>query len=274
MPKNRWGGAAGPTTRPEGRVKRAAKSARDWADDRTGRKASTAWRAARGERGFRARSRAARHAVRQSGGGRVISGLVGALAAIFAGFSALFGPRTVRSAKADAEAAAQEQAAQAAQDQATDASPGPAGAAGQPAAAQPAGHTPNAQKQTTTAATAAPTTGGTTMAGLPAAQIAHDMASSMSRYEPVDAWQVVAESRQWTDVPMQVAMSVKAYADRLDGARFPLNPAVVEKLREFFQAIAATRSIAEEIEPLLRRAHEDDIARRESPRGDETKWNI
>jgi hypothetical protein len=112
------------------------------------------------------------------------------------------------------------------------------------------------------------------MSGLPAAQIAHDMAGAMSRYEPVDAWQVVAESRQWPDVPMQVAMSVKAYADRLEGARFPLNPAVIDKLREFFQALASARSIAEEIEPLLRRAHEDDIARRESPRGNESLWNI
>lgn len=112
------------------------------------------------------------------------------------------------------------------------------------------------------------------MTGLPAANIAHDMAGAMARYEPEDAYQIVPDSRQWTDVPTQVALSVKAYADRLEGARFPITPAINDKLREFAQAVAATRSIAEEIEPLMRRAHEDDLARRESPRGDESKWNI
>jgi len=112
------------------------------------------------------------------------------------------------------------------------------------------------------------------MAGLPAAHIAADMAGAMARYEPADAYQVISESRQWTDVPTQVAMSVKSYTDRLEAARFPLNPAITDKLREFATAIAAARSVAEELEPLMRRAHEDDLARRESPRGDESKWNI
>lgn len=109
---------------------------------------------------------------------------------------------------------------------------------------------------------------------LPAASIAADMAAAMSRYEPADAYQIVPDSRQWVDVPTQVAMAVKAYTDRLEGARFPINSAINDKLREFATAIAQTRQIAEEIEPLMRRAHEDDLARRESPRGDESKWNI
>lgn len=112
------------------------------------------------------------------------------------------------------------------------------------------------------------------MAGLPAAQIAHDMAGAMSRYEPADAYQVVPESRHWEDVPTQVALAVKAYADRLEGARFPINEAINDKLREFAQAIAATRAIAEELEPLMRKAHAKDIERQETPRGDESKWNI
>jgi hypothetical protein len=118
------------------------------------------------------------------------------------------------------------------------------------------------------------TNGGPTMSGLPAAQIAHDMAAAMARYEPADAWAVVAESKQWPDVSAQVAMAVKAYADRLEGARFPLNPAIVGKLQEYFQSLAASRAIAEELHPLLQRAHADDIAKRDAPRGDESKWNV
>ena len=117
-------------------------------------------------------------------------------------------------------------------------------------------------------------TGGTSMSGLPASRIAHDMVSSMARYSPADAYEIVPEARQWTDVPTQVAMSVKAYADQLEGARFPINDAINDKLREFAQAIASTRSIAEELEPLMRKAHADDLARRENPRGDESKWNV
>ena len=96
MDRNRWGGT-GPTS--GGRIRRGAARARDWADDKTGRKASAGWRAARGQRGFNNRRRAAGQAVRNAGGGGLIAGIVGIIAAMFAGVAALAGGARARADK-------------------------------------------------------------------------------------------------------------------------------------------------------------------------------
>lgn len=331
MPKNRWGGASGPTSRSTrgGRIRRGAARARDWADDKTGRRMSTGWKAARGQKGFKARRRAAGQAVREAGGGGILAALVGILAAI----GGLFKSRKDEPTgdNVDQETTQKQDQANATKEKSQGAPQAPTGTfrprtraeaaanyakgsgyklgeevPGHPGVyyADPrddrpgyvdhgrttgyydanidprtweervaAGDVPGFNPKPTTASTTTPT-GGTTMSGLPAAQIAHDMSAAMSRYEPADAYQIVPDSRQWVDVPHQVAMAVKAYADRLEGARFPINDAINDKLREFAQAMAATRAIAEEIEPLMRKAHADDLARKETPRGDESKWNI
>ena len=277
MPKNRWGGASGPATgsKKPSRIRRAGARARDWADDKTGRRMSTGWKAARKEKGFKARRRAAGQAVREAGGGGIIAGIVGVIVAAFAGLASLFGwSRKDKDPKKGTAEEPTEKSAEGATDEKTTAAG--LGGAGPDARADESRIVPPETPEPTTRSTEASTTstGGTTMSGLPAAQIAHDMSAAMSRYEPADAYQIVPDSRQWTDVPHQVAMAVKAYADRLEGARFPINDAINDKLREFAQAMAATRSIAEEIEPLMRKAHADDLARKETPRGDESKWNI
>lgn len=298
MSENRWGGTSGPTQiKKPGAIRRGAAKARDWADDKTGRKVSTGWKAARGQEGFKNRRKAAGQAVRDAGGGGFIAGLVGLIAALFGKGS--------RSPKKDTASR---------EDIGTpdgwygrdghklgDPVPGNPGSYhadptdDRPGYVNRAGLGPDHPGYTTgsydsnvdprtwgerVAAGDAPdfstttSTGGTTMSGLPAAQIAHDMAAAMARYEPTDAWAVVAESKQWPDVSTQAAMAVKAYADRLEGARFPLNPAIIGKLQEYFQALAASRAIAEELHPLLQKAHADDIAKQDAPRGDESKWNV
>lgn len=295
IPKNRWGSTPSSTSdkkRP-GRIRRAGARARDWADDKTGRRMSAGWKAARNKKGLRNRSRAARSAAKKSGGGWFMSGLVGFLAAIGTAIATLFGKGKE---KTDSGAGTSDKKAEAADASASaGAAPGAAaGAAPPPSPATPPQNRPrggpccpdncgsqkpgppkNCRHTKSHRPVSTPsTTGGNTMAGLPAAQIAHDMAGAMARYEPADAYQVVPDSRQWEDVPTQVAFAVKAYADRLEGARFPINEAINDKLREFAQAIAATRAIAEELEPLMRKAHAQDIERQETPRGDESKWNI
>lgn len=277
MARNRWGGTAGSTsdiTKP-GRFRRAGARARDWADDKTGRRISTGWRAARDKKGFGNRRKAARSAVREAGGGWFLSGLFGFLAAVGTAIASLFGgPGKDKNPSVE-------------EDDPTSANPyHPVYtwlADGTPfiylipktllASTDPLRFKHVKSSSPTTTSSTAPT-GGSIMSGLPAAQIAHDMAGAMARYEPADAYQVAPDSRQWADVPTQVAFAVKAYADRLEGARFPINEAINDKLREFAQAIAATRAIAEEIEPLMRKAHAKDLERQEAPRGDESKWNI
>ncbi|MFY7066024.1 hypothetical protein ACOQFV_09195 [Nocardiopsis changdeensis] len=294
MSKSRWGGAHPTTHKPglRGRIGRSAARARDWADDKTGRRASGAWNAASGQSSFKARRRAAAAAARKKGSTRIGASILAFIAALFAPRKKPTRPRSTKETPAG----------QYARDGYTLGAevPGhPGSYYADPRDTRPGyvdrrglgpdhpGYTTgdydaNVDPRTWNERVAAGDvpgfststhTGGTTMA-LPAASIAADMAAAMSRYEPADAYQIVPDSRQWVDVPTQVAMAVKAYADRLEGARFPINSAINDKLREFATAIAQTRQIAEEIEPLMRRAHEDDLARRESPRGDESKWNI
>lgn len=275
MPKNRWGTPSSTSDKKRpGRIRRAGARARDWADDKTGRRISTGWRAARDKKGFGGRRKAARSAVREAGGGWFLSGLIGFLTAAGTAIASLFeGPGKDKNPSVE-------------DDDPTSANPY------HPIYTWLADGTPfiylipktllastdplrfkNVKSSSTTTSSTAPT-GGSIMSELPAAQIARDMAGAMARYEPADAYQVAPDSRQWADVPTQVAFAVKAYADRLEGARFPINEAINDKLREFAQAIAATRAIAEEIEPLMRKAHAKDLERQEAPRGDESKWNI
>ncbi|MEE2041923.1 hypothetical protein Q7689_00545 [Nocardiopsis tropica] len=311
MSKTRWGGSSGPTAKPAGRLKRAGRAAGGWVDRKTGQKASTAFKAARGQKGFRARSKAASRAVRKKGGGRITSGIVGVVVAAWAGLASLFGGSKKKTPTgkhaADTAAPSGTPEARYARDgyklgpevpgvpgsfyaDPTDTRPGYADRRGlgpdhpgyttgsYDANVDPrtweervaAGDAPGFSHKTSNSTHS----GGTTMAGLPASQIAHDMSAAMSRYEPADAWTVVAEAKQWPDVSTQVAMSVKCYADRLESARFPLNPAIVGKLQEYFQALAASRSVAEELYPLLQKAHAEDIAKKEAPRGNESLWNV
>ena len=234
---------------------------------------STGWKAARDQKGFKARRRAAGQAVKAAGGGGIIAGIVGVIVAAFAGLASLLGwsSNDKDPEKTTATGTGSTEPTERATKSPTTSMPRgehPIGFGRGPREPRPDFTLADTTPSTT------PSTGGTTMSGLPAAQIAHDMSAAMSRYEPADAYQIVPDSRQWTDVPHQVAMAVKAYADRLEGARFPINQAINDKLREFAQAMAATRAIAEEIEPLMRKAHADDLARKETPRGDESKWNL
>ncbi|WP_017602419.1 hypothetical protein [Nocardiopsis lucentensis] len=285
MPKNRWGGASGSSTPKTGRLGRTARRAAGWADARTGRRASTAWKAARGAGGFRSGRRAAREALRQRANHKPIAtGFV----AFGAGVASMF------SGWRDRARGWADQHMDTVDPNTRRGGPVP----GHPGAyyADPHDNRPgyvdreglgsdhpgyttghydtNVDPRTWEQRVSNTHTGGNTMPGLPAATTAAQMVADMSRYEPSDAYRVVAESRQWADVPGHVALSVKAYVDRLEAARFPINPAINSKLLEFARAIAAAKSVAEEIEPLMRKAHADDLARRENPRGDERKWNV
>lgn len=285
MARNRWGGASGPTSGSTrgGRIKRGAAKARDWADDKTGRKASAGWAAARGQAGFANRRRAAGQAVKDAGGGGFLAGLVGLLAALFSrGRTDKEGADTPtadtgagpRGGRVFADMPADPNDPRAGRYRPTNPPPGLYPVSVENPTGLGWGPSPPDDDTPTAAATTAPTTGGTTMSGLPAAATATDMAAVMARYAPEDAWSVVAESKQWPTVSAQVAMSVKNYADQLEAERFPLNEAVIEKLHEYAQALASTRSIAEEIEPLIRKAHQADLDKQDAPRGNERLWNV
>src|SRR5690606_20686265 len=66
--RNRWGASQQPSAHPRGGLRRAVRAAgrraADWADDRSGRRLSTGWRAAKNQPGFRAGHKAARDTLR------------------------------------------------------------------------------------------------------------------------------------------------------------------------------------------------------------------
>lgn len=112
------------------------------------------------------------------------------------------------------------------------------------------------------------------MTGLPMAAIAADMHAAAAKYAPEDMWQVLAEAREWPEVSRLVAMSVRAYAQRLE-AEYPITQAATDKLGELYEYMAKAAAIAEEIEPTLRGEHQPDIDRKENPRGGrEDFWNV
>src|SRR5690625_5240772 len=213
MPKNRWGTPSSTSDKKRpGRIRRAGARARDWADDKTGRRLSAGWKAARNKEGFRNRNRAARSAAKKAGSGWFLSGLVGFLAAIGTAIASLCGKGKK---KTNSGAGISDKKAEAADAPAAGAAPGAAaGAAPPPFPAAPpqnrptrggpccpdncGGKTPGPPKncrhtKSNRPASTQSTTGGNTMAGLPAAQIAHDMTGAMARYEPEDAYQVAPD---------------------------------------------------------------------------------
>lgn len=271
-------GGRGSTT--PGRFARAAGRAGRWFDGKTGQRASTAWKAASGARGFRARRQAARHALRSKSGRPAVNGTFAVLGAILAGLFAWGGSaRAAWRRRAEAAMDSVDPNARAGGEQEHEHHARSGAAAPSASDTTPkterAGATENASTPTpgaTTSNTTVPT-GGNAMA-LPHAQIAADMVSAASRYEPDDAFRAVDESREWMDVSANVALSVRTYVQRLEGAQFPLTRDAYDALQRYYTALSQTISIAEEIHPLLRKAHEIDMARRDAPRGNESKWNV
>ncbi|WP_152471470.1 hypothetical protein [Nocardiopsis gilva] len=280
---SRWGGARGTTTPPTGRLGRTAAAARrtagkgarrlgGWADRKTGNRASTAWKAASGESGFRARRRAAKQALADHADHRpVVNGMFAALGALLASLWAWAGRRRDGFyARCDAALDRVDPHTHS------------------PGADTETTHSPEDPADETTSADEAPAPGtstetpastttptrSTTMAGLPHAQMASEMNAAAARYEPLDAYQVVDESQQWPDTVRDFALSIRAYAQRLEMARFPLSPDSLRRIEDLYEAVSKTIPVAEDIHPGLSRDHETDLARRDAPRGDESKWNV
>ncbi len=265
-----------------------------WFDAKTGHRGSTAWSAARGATGFRARRQAARDALRTTTHRPFLNGIFTLIAALFAGLGASVGRARQRwHSKADAELNRVMPPEEKEEEHAHGAE-GERDAARERADREPPpwrsedptnGSTANDNTDTpntndtenptpdTNTTTPNPAAGGNSMSGLPMSSVAADMNAAAARYAPEDMWDVVRESREWPEVTNQVALSVRSYAQKLEGD-YPINQAVTDKLHELYQAIAQTGSIAQELEPLMRKAHADDIARKENARRGEEKWNV
>lgn len=100
-----------------------------------------------------------------------------------------------------------------------------------------------------------------------------DMIGSVSRYLPMDMWDVSRDLDQLHQVPENVARAVAVYTTNLEAA-YPVNHRVVQMLGEFYSSIAVSSAMAQQIAAAFRKIHADDIKRREAPRTGEHFWNV
>jgi hypothetical protein len=110
-------------------------------------------------------------------------------------------------------------------------------------------------------------------AGFPIAVAASEVNTAAAGYEPEDMWVIGKDLRQLPDVFASVGMALRTYAQRLEGD-YPINPQVVEQIGQLYAGLGALAQAAQEVEPLFRTLHAEDLKREEAPRVGEQKWNV
>lgn len=135
---------------------------------------------------------------------------------------------------------------------------------------RPAGPTP-----------AAPTSSGTSsegeiVSGFRFEEYAAEMEAAANSYDPEDAMEILAMVEGLPAALTSVANVMKILAERAD-SEFPLEKEVADGFNDIFGALMSAVAVAEDMGPLFRQAHEQDIARHEDPRNGteaEKGWNV
>ncbi|MFJ3962043.1 hypothetical protein [Streptomyces sp. NPDC090036] len=134
---------------------------------------------------------------------------------------------------------------------------------------RPAGHVP-----------APPTSEGavhvSTVSGFRFEEYAAEMEQAAQSYDPDGAMEILAMIEGLPQALASVANVMQILGERSD-SEFPLEKAVAETFRDCFGAVMAAVSVAEEMGPIFRQQHEQDIARHEDPRNGtdaEKGWNV
>ncbi|WP_327125445.1 hypothetical protein [Streptomyces sp. NBC_01727] len=134
-------------------------------------------------------------------------------------------------------------------------------------AARPAGPTP-----------AAPTTSsseGENVSGFRFEEYAAEMESAAGQYDP-DAMEILSMVEGLPAALTSVANVMRILAERAD-SEFPLEKDVADGFNDIFGAVMSAVAVAEDMGPLFRQSHEQDIARHEDPRNGpeaEKGWNV
>ncbi|MGW6570154.1 hypothetical protein [Streptomyces sp. NPDC054975] len=128
---------------------------------------------------------------------------------------------------------------------------------------------------------AAPTTSDNTaegeiVSGFRFEEYAAEMESAANGYEPENAMEILAMVEGLPAALTSVANVMKILAERAD-SEFPLEKEVADGFNDIFGALMSAVAVAEDMGPLFRTAHEQDIARHEDPRNGteaEKGWNV
>jgi hypothetical protein len=107
-------------------------------------------------------------------------------------------------------------------------------------------------------------------------EFAAEMENAARSYEPESAMEILAMVESLPNALTSVANTMRILAERAD-SEFPLEKPVADGFNDIFTALQTAVSTAEELGPVFRDAHEQDIARHEDPRNGpdaEKGWNV
>ncbi|MEU1452810.1 hypothetical protein [Streptomyces avermitilis] len=107
-------------------------------------------------------------------------------------------------------------------------------------------------------------------------EAASEMEQAANQYEPENAMEILAMVEGLPAALTSVANVMKILAERSD-SEFPLEKEVADGFNDIFGALMSAVAVAEDMGPLFRQVHEQDIARHEDPRNGpeaEKGWNV
>ncbi|WP_367835825.1 hypothetical protein [Streptomyces rochei] len=121
-----------------------------------------------------------------------------------------------------------------------------------------------------------PSTEGEHVSGFRFEEAAAEMEQAATQYDPENAMEILAMVEGLPAALTSVANVMKILAERSD-SEFPLEKEVADGFNDIFGALMSAVAVAEDMGPLFRQAHEQDIARHEDPRNGteaEKGWNV
>ncbi|MER6158525.1 hypothetical protein ABT147_23690 [Streptomyces sp. NPDC001868] len=117
---------------------------------------------------------------------------------------------------------------------------------------------------------------GENVSGFRFEEAAEEMEQAANAYDPENAMEILAMVEGLPAALTSVANVMKILAERSD-SEFPLEKEVADGFNDIFGAVMSAVAVAEDMGPLFRQAHEQDIARHEDPRNGpeaEKGWNV
>ncbi|MEV5282028.1 hypothetical protein [Streptomyces sp. NPDC052811] len=135
---------------------------------------------------------------------------------------------------------------------------------------RPAGPVPDNTDSTSTSSE------GEHVSGFRFEEHAAEMEQAAQSYDPENAMEILAMVESLPAAITSVANVMKILAERSD-SEFPLEKEVADGFNDIFGALMSAVAVAEDMGPLFRQAHEQDIARHEDPRNGpeaEKGWNV
>ncbi|NYV74856.1 hypothetical protein HW445_11115 [Streptomyces sp. UH6] len=126
------------------------------------------------------------------------------------------------------------------------------------------------------AATAFEVSEGENVSGFRFEEAAAEMEQAANTYDPENAMEILAMVEGLPAALTSVANVMKILAERSD-SEFPLEKEVADCFNDIFGALMSAVAVAEDMGPLFRQVHAQDIARHEDPRNGpdaEKGWNV